>query len=79
MYYCLVCKDCKKQLSVFRNGNYFDADPNELMKFILDHQSHGIILLDEHKADSLCYDNRLSDEWKILESKNKEKIINNEK
>ena len=67
MYYYLVCKDCQKQLSVFRNGNHFDADPNKLMEFILDHQSHGIILLDEHKADSLCYDNKLPDEWKILE------------
>ena len=64
MYYNLVCLRCHKQLPVFRNGNHFDADPDNLMIFIMEHEEHDIILLNEHKADSYCIENIVPMEWR---------------
>lgn len=64
VYYSLVCIRCKEQLPVFRNGMYFDANPDNLISFIKEHQSHGIVLLDEHKTDSLCVEGNIPVEWR---------------
>jgi len=55
MYYCLYCDKCRESLPVFRNGMICDIEPNKLYNFIVKHQEHGIVLLDEHKVDNLKY------------------------
>jgi len=55
MYYDLVCTDCKRRLSVFRNGVVCDAKEEDIHKFIIEHQEHYIILVNEHQSDELIH------------------------
>jgi len=50
MYYDLICTDCKETLPVFRNGRVCDANEDDIYNFIIEHQEHNILLLDEHKS-----------------------------
>jgi len=55
MYYCLYCDKCRKSLPIFRNGMYCDVKPDDIYDFIIQHQEHGIALLDEHEVDRYRY------------------------
>jgi len=55
MYYDLVCTDCKERLATFRNGMICDAKEEDIHNFIMKHQSHYIILINEHESDELVH------------------------
>ena len=55
MYYDLVCTDCKKSLPILRNGKICDAKEDDIYNFIIEHQNHYMILLNEHESSELRF------------------------